>query len=434
MNSYSSVDGAAVRRDRGDPHRPPARRARLRRRGGGRLLRGRPAPHAPPDRGDQGGRGGPGAPGRPRRGAAGDRLLRRAAGRGRGRAALDGRGRRGGAAGAPAQVPPRPVRAARTSTPSGPAAVFDTPTQRALARRAASEAVVVLTNDGVLPLAARCLDRGDRSRRRRPAPAPGRLPLPGPHRDQPAAAGRPVAEADRAGRRGGRRASCPRPAARSRSGCTTRPTSRRSPPSGPPTARTRCSTRRAARSRATTRRGLPQAAVIAAEADVAVVVVAGRSGLVPSSTVGEARDAMDLGLTGVQAALVDVVVATGTPTVVVVLSGRVHALEAIAGSAAALVQAFPLGEEGGAGAGRRAHRARSHRRVGSRSRCPAAPGRCPSTPATAPAGGPRCSTATTPTARPSRSSRSGTASATRPSATPASTCRRRTRRHRSRSP
>ena len=48
-------------------------------------------------------------------------------------------------------------------------------------------------------------------------------------------------------------------------------------------------------------------------------------------------------------ALVDLVVATGTPTVVVVLSGRVHTLEAIAGSAAALVQAFPLGEEGGAG-------------------------------------------------------------------------------------
>ena len=33
--------------------------------------------------------------------------------------------------------------------------VFDTPAQRALARRAASQAVVVLTNDGVLPAGTR---------------------------------------------------------------------------------------------------------------------------------------------------------------------------------------------------------------------------------------------------------------------------------------
>jgi beta-glucosidase len=43
------------------------------------------------------------------------------------------------------------------------------------------------------------------------------------------------------------------------------------------------------------------------------------------------------------------VTATGTPTVVVVLSGRVHTLERVARRAAALVQLWPPGEEGGHG-------------------------------------------------------------------------------------
>ncbi len=86
----------------------------------------------------------------------------------------------------------------------------------------------------------------------------------------------------------------------------------------------------------------------AREAEIAVVVVAGRSGLAPSSTVGEARDATRLELTGVQHALVEAVAATKTPTVVVVLSGRVHDLSRIDPLASALIQAFPLGEEGGA--------------------------------------------------------------------------------------
>ncbi len=93
---------------------------------------------------------------------------------------------------------------------------------------------------------------------------------------------------------------------------------------------------------------IPEAVRAAREADVAVVVVAGRSGLAPSSTVGEARDATRLELTGVQHALVEAVAATKTPTVVVVLSGRVHDLSRIDPLANALIQAFPLGEEGGA--------------------------------------------------------------------------------------
>ena len=95
--------------------------------------------------------------------------------------------------------------------------------------------------------------------------------------------------------------------------------------------------------------GIAAAAKAALEADLAIVVVAGRSGLGPDCTVGEARDATDLDLTGVQPELVRAVAAGGTPTVVVVLSGRVHALGDVVSRAGAVLQAWPLGEEGGNG-------------------------------------------------------------------------------------
>ncbi|MBV6508608.1 MAG: Beta-glucosidase BoGH3B [Acidimicrobiales bacterium] len=85
----------------------------------------------------------------------------------------------------------------------------------------------------------------------------------------------------------------------------------------------------------------------AADASVAIVCVGGRSGLIRPCTVGEARDATDLGLTGKQHELVERIVATGTPTVVVLVSGRVHTLPWIAEHAAALLQAWLPGEEGG---------------------------------------------------------------------------------------
>jgi beta-glucosidase len=90
------------------------------------------------------------------------------------------------------------------------------------------------------------------------------------------------------------------------------------------------------------------AAVLAAErSDVALLFVGGESGLMPHSTVGEARDASDLGLTGVQQELVEAVVAIGRPTVVTIIGGRVFALPWIAANVAAIVQAWLPGEEGG---------------------------------------------------------------------------------------
>jgi beta-glucosidase len=97
------------------------------------------------------------------------------------------------------------------------------------------------------------------------------------------------------------------------------------------------------------RSGFAGAVAAAQAADVAVVVVAGKSGLHRPATVGEGNDATDLELTGVQNDLVEAVAATGTPVVVVVLSGRVHALTRVAAAANALIQLFPPGEEGGAG-------------------------------------------------------------------------------------
>jgi beta-glucosidase len=66
-----------------------------------------------------------------------------------------------------------------------------------------------------------------------------------------------------------------------------------------------------------------------------------------NSTVGEARDATDLRLTGVQEELVSAVAATGTPTVLVVMSGRAHVLTEVANRVQALLVAWPLGEQGG---------------------------------------------------------------------------------------
>jgi beta-glucosidase len=94
-------------------------------------------------------------------------------------------------------------------------------------------------------------------------------------------------------------------------------------------------------------RGIDAAVFAAERADVALLFVGGESGLMPHSTVGEARDASDLGLTGCQQELVEAVVATGTPAVVTVIGGRVFALPWIAAHVPAVLFAWLPGEEGG---------------------------------------------------------------------------------------
>ncbi|MCP4005394.1 MAG: beta-glucosidase [bacterium] len=94
--------------------------------------------------------------------------------------------------------------------------------------------------------------------------------------------------------------------------------------------------------------GFAAAVEAARSARVAVVVVGGRSGLTENSTSGEFNDRADLGLPGVQEQLVAAVIATGTPTVVVLINGRPLALAQIAQDAAAILEAWLPGEEGGA--------------------------------------------------------------------------------------
>jgi beta-glucosidase len=87
-------------------------------------------------------------------------------------------------------------------------------------------------------------------------------------------------------------------------------------------------------------------------ADVVICCVGGTSGLLARDTSGEFRDATDLGLPGRQRELVEAVVrlAAAKPVVVVVLSGRVHALPWLADHPeVALVYAWCPGEQGGAG-------------------------------------------------------------------------------------
>ena len=95
------------------------------------------------------------------------------------------------------------------------------------------------------------------------------------------------------------------------------------------------------------RSGFPAALAAAREADVCVAVVGDIAGLFGHGSSGEGCDAEDLRLPGVQADLVAELLATDTPVIVVVVSGRPYALGELHGGAAGLVQAFMPGEEGG---------------------------------------------------------------------------------------
>jgi hypothetical protein len=206
---------------------------------------------------------------------------------------------------------------------------LDSPRHRDVARRLAAESVVLLSNDGVLPL-------------RGPA-APARVAVIGPNADRPEAlmgcysfanhvlAHQPdvplgfavptIAEALRS-RLGDASLSVV-------AGCDVE---------------------------GTDRSGFPAAVAAAAEADVAVLVMGDQAGLFGRGTVGEGNDAESLDLPGVQRELVEAVVATGTPVVLVLVTGRPYAvgwaLDGVStGSTnekpAAVLQAFFPGEEGG---------------------------------------------------------------------------------------
>lgn len=92
--------------------------------------------------------------------------------------------------------------------------------------------------------------------------------------------------------------------------------------------------------------GFDAAVAAAKAADVAVVVVGDHAGLFGRGTVGEGCDRDNLELPGVQRGLVEAVLATGKPVVLVLMTGRPYAVAWAVEACAAVVQAFFPGEEG----------------------------------------------------------------------------------------
>lgn len=92
---------------------------------------------------------------------------------------------------------------------------------------------------------------------------------------------------------------------------------------------------------------IDEAVGVATGADLAVVCLAGRSGLTPDATVGEARDASCLDPTGRQVELLERVAATGVPVVAVICSGRVHTIAEVERLANATLIAWVPGIEAG---------------------------------------------------------------------------------------
>jgi beta-xylosidase len=194
---------------------------------------------------------------------------------------------------------------------------LDSPANRDLARRLAEEAVVLLSNDGTLPLAA-----------------PARIAVIGPNADDPYAM----------------------------LGCYSFPAHVVSQHPGVamgiriPTLldaiRAEFPDASIEHSRGTSvdggeREGFADAIALARTADVVIVALGDRAGLFGRGTSGEGCDVEELVLPGAQQDLLDALIAAGTPTVAVLLAGRPYALGAAGAAASAVLEAFFTGEEGG---------------------------------------------------------------------------------------
>jgi len=93
--------------------------------------------------------------------------------------------------------------------------------------------------------------------------------------------------------------------------------------------------------------GFKEACETARGSDVVVAVVGEKSGLSPSDVSGEFRDRSSLGLPGVQEELVKVLYELGKPVVVVLINGRPLSVKWVAEKCSAVIEAWVPGEEGG---------------------------------------------------------------------------------------
>ena len=89
-----------------------------------------------------------------------------------------------------------------------------------------------------------------------------------------------------------------------------------------------------------------KAVEVASKSDIAVVVVGDKSGLTMECTSGESRDRTTLNLPGMQGDLVEAVISTGVPTVVVLINGRPVTGNWI-DKASAVIEAWLPGVHGG---------------------------------------------------------------------------------------
>nr|WP_223737278.1 glycoside hydrolase family 3 N-terminal domain-containing protein [Streptomyces purpurogeneiscleroticus] len=196
---------------------------------------------------------------------------------------------------------------------------LDTADNRALARRIAEQAVVLLRNDGTLPLG--------------PGRAPARIALIGPNADTPTAVlgcySFPVHV-------GSQHPEVP-------AGIEL-PTLREALAAEFPDSEIVTASGTTVDGSGTD--GFAEAAELARGADLVIAALGDRAGLFGRGSSGEGCDAGSLALPGVQQQLLDTLLDTGTPLVVTLLAGRPYALGRAATEAAAVVQTFFPGEEG----------------------------------------------------------------------------------------
>ena len=93
--------------------------------------------------------------------------------------------------------------------------------------------------------------------------------------------------------------------------------------------------------------GFAEAVELAAASDIVVLVVGDKAGLTESCTSGEGRDRSSLALPGVQEDLARAVLSTGTPVVTVLVVGRPCGSEELHERSAAVLLAWLPGQEGG---------------------------------------------------------------------------------------
>lgn len=94
--------------------------------------------------------------------------------------------------------------------------------------------------------------------------------------------------------------------------------------------------------------GIDASVAAATNSEVAVVAVGDLAGLFGRGTSGEGCDSVDLRLPGIQGELVERILDTGTPVILLVVSGRPYALGAYADRCAAIIQALMPGSEAAA--------------------------------------------------------------------------------------